>query len=443
MSYLTLHGFEAFGHLRAWLGLIVLIFLVASLILRSRRPKIPVWCIMAFASFMVVLLGLVDFDEIGRVIDLDVILFLIGMFSLVGLANSSGLLELISLWFISIFRRRITLIYGSSILFGVLSAFAVNDTVALMGPPIAYTISKVAGIDPKFMFLLLAFSLTIGSVMTPIGNPQNLLIAIESGIGAPFITFITRLTIPTILNILLTTYVMSKIFKVKDSEVRIGLIPEEVLKNKRDAILAGLGIVITIALLIINDILELFGAPHIKYRGVIPFVVAAGIYLLTTNPRNILSEVDWGTIVFFITMFITMEGIWSSGVLQPLLSLLLPTKEYGIGSILRITLTSLLLSQLLSNVPFVKLFISYMNNLGYTGSNTVEWLTLAMSSTIAGNLTILGAASNVIILEVLETRMKSTITFVEFLKIGSIITVLNISVYLIFGLCSYSGFLPL
>jgi Na+/H+ antiporter NhaD/arsenite permease-like protein len=166
---------------------------------------------------------------------------------------------------------------------------------------------------------------------------------------------------------------------------------------------------------------------------------AAGIYLLTTNPRNILSGVDWGTVVFFITM----EGIWSSGVLQPLLSLLLPTKEYGIGSILRITLTSLLLSQLLSNVPFVKLFISYMNNLGYTGSNTVEWLTLAMSSTIAGNLTILGAASNVIILEVLETRMKSTITFVKFLKIGSIITVLNISVYLIFGLCSYSGFLPL
>ncbi|MCL7385374.1 MAG: hypothetical protein LZ158_03305 [Thaumarchaeota archaeon] len=122
---------------------------------------------------MVVLLGLVDFDEIGRVIDLDVILFLIGMFSLVGLANSSGLLELVSLWFISIFRRRITLIYGSSILFGVLSAFAVNDTVALMGPPIAYTISKVAGIEPKFMFLLLAFSLTIGSVMTPIGNPQK------------------------------------------------------------------------------------------------------------------------------------------------------------------------------------------------------------------------------------------------------------------------------
>jgi len=419
-------------YLRTWLGLVVLIYLATSLILRSRRPWTPIWCVMAFASFMVILFGLVSFDDISSVIDLDVILFLIGMFSLVGLANSSGLLKLISLWFISIFRRRVTLIYGSSLLFGVLSAFAVNDTVALMGPPIAYTLSRVAGIDPKFMFLLLAFSLTIGSVMTPIGNPQNLLITIESGIEAPFITFIIKLIIPTIVNLLLTTYVMLKVFKIRDDEVRIGLIPHEVLRSRRDAILAGLGILLTITLLIINDVLELYGALHIKYRGVIPFVVAAGIYLLTTNPRNVLSEIDWGTIVFFITMFITMEGIWNSGVLQPLLNLLLPTKEYGISSILRITLASVVISQLLSNVPFVKLFIRYMNDLGYRGSDTTEWLTLAMSSTIAGNLTILGAASNVIILEVLETKMKSTITFVEFLKIGCLITTINILVYLAF-----------
>jgi Na+/H+ antiporter NhaD/arsenite permease-like protein len=281
-----------FEYLRTLLGLTVLVYIVISLILRSRRPWIPVWCIMAFASFMTIIFGLVSFDDVSSVIDLDVILFLIGMFSLVGLANSSGLLELISLWFISIFRRRVTLIYGSSILFGVLAAFAVNDTVALMGPPIAYTLSRVAGIDPKFMFLLLAFSLTIGSVMTPVGNPQNLLIAIESGVEAPFITFIIKLAIPTIVNLLLTTYVMLKVFKIKDSEVRIGLIPHEVLRSRRDAVLAGLGILLTIALLVINDVLELYGAPHIRYRGVIPFVVAAGTYLLTTKPRDVLSEVD-------------------------------------------------------------------------------------------------------------------------------------------------------
>jgi Na+/H+ antiporter NhaD/arsenite permease-like protein len=127
-----------------------------------------------------------------------------------------------------------------------------------------------------------------------------------------------------------------------------------------------------------------------------------------------------------------MDSIWRSGVLQPLLNMLLPAKEIGILGIVRITMTAILVSQLLSNVPFVKLFIEYMRDVGYSGEDAGSWLALAMSSTIAGNLTILGAASNVIILEVLESKMKSTITFTEFLKIGFIVTLLNTLIYLIF-----------
>jgi Na+/H+ antiporter NhaD/arsenite permease-like protein len=119
-------------------------------------------------------------------------------------------------------------------------------------------------------------------------------------------------------------------------------------------------------------------------------------------------------------------------VLQPLLNMLLPAKEIGILGIVRITVTAILVSQLLSNVPFVKLFIEYMRDVGYSGEDAGSWLALAMSSTIASNLTILGAASNVIILEVLESKMKSTITFTEFLKIGFIVTLLNTLIYLIF-----------
>jgi Na+/H+ antiporter NhaD/arsenite permease-like protein len=131
-------------------------------------------------------------------------------------------------------------------------------------------------------------------------------------------------------------------------------------------------------------------------------------------------------------MFVTMEGVWRSGVLQPLLNIILPAKSCGFIGILRITIASILLSQLLSNVPFVKLFTDYMKSLGYTGSDTNAWIALAMSSTIAGNLTILGAASNIIVLEVLESKMNSTITFTEFLKIGSVVTLVNVAIYLIF-----------
>ena len=413
-------------------GAIVLVYLVVALVLRSKKPWIPVWSIMAFASFMTILFGLLDFDHITQVVDLDVVLFLVGMFSLVGLANASGLLEYISIRFTSLFHRRVTLIYGSALLFGVLAAFAVNDTVALMGPPIAYTIATASGIDPRFMFLLLAFSLTIGSVMTPIGNPQNLLIAIQSGVKAPFIIFLVKLTVPTILNILLTALVLQGIFRIRDQRLDRSSLPRAVLRNRRDALLAGVGLVLAVVLLVVNDLLELYDLPHAEHRGIIPFILAAGTYLFTTSPRRVLSEVDWGTIVFFITMFITMDGVWRSGVLQPLLSKLLPSRELGLLGVVRITVTSILMSQLLSNVPFVKLFIEYMRNIGYSDGDVDSWLTLAMSSTIAGNLTLLGAASNIIILEVLESRMNSTITFTEFLKIGSIVTLLNTLIYLIF-----------
>jgi Na+/H+ antiporter NhaD/arsenite permease-like protein len=71
-------------------------------------------------------------------------------------------------------------------------------------------------------------------------------------------------------------------------------------------------------------------------------------------------------------MFVTMEGVWRSGVLQPLLNIILPAKSCGFISILRITISSILLSQLLSNVPFTKLFIEYMKSLGYTSNDKSE-----------------------------------------------------------------------
>jgi Na+/H+ antiporter NhaD/arsenite permease-like protein len=168
----------------------ILIYLISALVLRTRWPWIPVWAIMALASFIVVVSGIVPIDQVGTVIDLNVVLFLVGMFSLVSLAESSGLLG----YFTSLMLFRVrdvgALIYVSAFVFGILSAIAVNDTIALMGPPIAYSIAKTAGINPGAMYLLLAFSITIGSVMTPIGNPQNVLVAIQSGINAPFVKFV-------------------------------------------------------------------------------------------------------------------------------------------------------------------------------------------------------------------------------------------------------------
>jgi Na+/H+ antiporter NhaD/arsenite permease-like protein len=133
-------------------------------------------------------------------------------------------------------------------------------------------------------------------------------------------------------------------------------------------------------------------------------------------------------------MFITMDGIWRSGVLQLPLSQIFPGKTDGFQGIIIISATSIVFSQILSNVPFTKVFIDYMRNIGYSGNDEEAWIALAMSSTIAGNTTVLGAASNIIVIEVLESRFKHTISFTRFLKIGVIVTVINISIYILYML---------
>ena len=414
-------------------GGFIVVLLMVSLVIRGKRPKTPIWSIMTFTAFIAVASGLVRLDELNSVIDLSVVLFLIGMFSITGLAERSGLLDYVASRFIRLFKTRRSLIVASSLLFGLLSAMAVNDTVALMGPPIAYTISKAIGVNSEMM-LLLAFSLTIGSVMTPIGNPQNMLIAVRSGMSAPFVKFVLYLSIPTALNLLVTPLILMKLYGVRNGrKIEVLLVPEETIKSRRDAALAGIGLAASVSALVVNDLLQLTGLPYVEERGIIPFVVASAIYVFSENPREVLGKVDWGTIVFFISMFITMEGVWRSGFLNPLLALFVSGKPVDTPlSILSISALSVVGSQLISNVPFTRLMITELHEAGYTGKQDLPWLTLAMSTTIAGNLTILGAASNIIIVEYLESRMGTTITFTKFAKIGAIVTLVNIVVYFAF-----------
>jgi len=92
---------------------------------------------------------------------------------------------------------------------------------------------------------------------------------------------------------------------------------------------------------------------------------------------------------------------------------------------------SILTSQVVSNVPFIALSIPFLQNYGFSSISTISWIVLAAGSTIAGNLTILGAASNVIILEAAERR-HVTFTFKEFFKIGVIVTAANLAILVFF-----------
>ncbi|MCS6769263.1 MAG: SLC13 family permease [Candidatus Caldarchaeum sp.] len=412
-------------------GLVVSSLLLAGLLIRGRYPNVPVWSVMMGAMFLTLSLGLVAVDEAVAAIDFDVVFFLIGMFALVGLAESSGLLNYMASAALSVFKNAHTMVVGFSLVFGVMAAFFVNDTIALMGPPIAVLLARAVGDRYEASFLLLCYAITVGSVMTPLGNPQNMLIAVQSGMTTPFIAFLTRLTVPTLASLLLLGLYIIKVYRIERKVVATVAVPAEALTSKRDAYIAAVGISSTVLALLVNDVLAATGQPHISNRGLIPFIAAAAVWPFVSNPRELLSRVDFGTVLFFISMFITMDGVWRSGLLQEILAFFPKTSLEG-DAIFTTVFASLAFSQLISNVPFAKLYTEYLKDLGATGLDEKLWLTLATYSTLAGNLTILGAASNIIVLEVLEKRYKQTISFWRFLKVGMPTVVFTSAIYLPF-----------
>ena len=180
---------------------------------RTRRYHIPIWFSMLIGAFLMIVFQVIGLEAAFKSINLDVIGFLFGMFSIVTALDKSGVLRLVAIKMLSRANNLDSLLMIFVVGMGILSAFLVNDTIALLGIPLIVYISKQVGIRPLVLFIALAFGISVGSTMTLIGNPQNLLIAIQSGISLPFTTFIVHLTIPTMINLFLTYFILRMYFK--------------------------------------------------------------------------------------------------------------------------------------------------------------------------------------------------------------------------------------
>jgi Na+/H+ antiporter NhaD/arsenite permease-like protein len=212
---------------------------------------------------------------------------------------------------------------------------------------------------------------------------------------------------------------------------------QPVIKNLRLAKVSSAMLLITIAGFIVSEFLHFFHIANIGLSTVA--LLGAGILYLVSGSNNermdILRRVDYSVLVFFAAMFVVMSALWSSGAISMLTSHIpTPNPNNIVQSNAVISAVSLFLSQILSNVPFVAIYNLVMLNNGFVVGNAHinQWMMLASASTIAGNLTILGAASNIIIINAAESRGLTAFTFAEFLKIGAIITIVNISVYYLF-----------
>jgi Na+/H+ antiporter NhaD/arsenite permease-like protein len=415
------------------IGIFVVVYVLIAL-RNFRRFKIPIWTIMLAGAVAMIFSGALPLQDAYSAINLDVIFFLLGMFSIVAAMDLSGLLEYLTARMVRLSRtpqRALALVLFGM---GLLSAFLVNDTLALTSTPIMLGLSKQMRIRPSVLLITLALGVTIGSAMTPVGNPQNLLIALSSGIPNPMLDFLYYLLPPTIIG-LVVTFLILRFYYRKDfaeSAEDLGTIPLPPIKDGRLARLSAYVAVIVVVGFFLVGIAQLFGVQGNINLGTVSLFGATVVYLLSTRRREILASVDWGIIIFFMSLFIVVQGFWDSNALQSLLLYLPALNPSDIVVSLGVIISaSLIFSQLLSNVPFVAVYIKAMQAAGFTGTNVKAWVALAGASTLAGGLSLLGAASNVIILEAAESR-GSGFSSLEFSKIGLLVTIPNILILYLF-----------
>ncbi|MCX7959900.1 MAG: SLC13 family permease, partial [Deltaproteobacteria bacterium] len=266
--------------------------------------------------------------------------------------EESGLIELLASRTINRVKNTDGLILLVLLLSGISSALLLNDTIAVIGVPLIISISERNNISLKLLTMALAIGVTTGSVLSPIGNPQNLLIAVRSEMENPFVTFLRYLTFPTIISILVS-YIFLRIFFKRDFIKKITPIEIPQVRDRNLARLCNISLAVVVALITLKSILFLTPL-HINIR--LTFIsISAAIPILMFSPKRteILKKTDYKTLIFFAAMFILMQSVWDSGFIQ---NILIRTGR-DITDVKTIIIISVLLSQVLSNVPLVALIL--------------------------------------------------------------------------------------
>ncbi|MGC8936054.1 MAG: SLC13 family permease [Candidatus Methanomethylicaceae archaeon] len=403
---------------------VLAVFLLVYMLIvvrRIGRLKFEVWTAMLIGAVALLASGALTLEAAFQAINMEVILFLFGMFLLTEIMAQVGLLQYITVHLIRTARTPSRLLLIVIFFVGLASAFFVNDAVVLFTTPIVLAACSIAKVRKTPYLLGVALSSNIGSALTPIGNPQNVLIKMESGLG--FFYFLERMAMPVGVG-LLTEYVILRTFYRKDLKRFAGDIYEvrQEIPSRQSSLAMGAIAVATLFCFMLSD--------YIGWSISLVAVVGATIALLISpDRREALRRIDWGSLVFFASMFIVMDSVSKSGllvsVIQPFQGTLL---SGGTQSLVSIFSISLILSQITSNVPFVAIMIPIFKG---GAASQGEWLALAAGSTLAGNLTLLGAAANIIVLEVAESRGE-TFSFWEFMRAGLPTTLITSAICLAF-----------
>ncbi|MEE1038118.1 MAG: ArsB/NhaD family transporter [Eubacterium sp.] len=394
----------------------IVIFLAVIALIVSEKVHEAAAAFIGAAALLLV--GILDIEEAASYIDYNTVGVLVGMMVFVAVIKNSGMFEYIAIKSAKIAKGdpwRIMVLF--TIVTAVLSAFLDNVTTVLLIGPMTISITSILGLNPIPFLLTQVLASNIGGTSTLIGDPPNIMIG--SAAGFSFMDFVFNLA-PCIVIIMILLIVMMRFtFKKslvvdEDSIKQVMLLDEK--KTIEDVNLLRKS-VIMIAVVVVGFVLH----AQIGIESGTIAVTAAAIMLFIgkQDVEEIIADIEWTTIVFFIGLFIVVGGMVETGVVNQLANFVISlTSDKPIMTMLVLLWASALLSTILNNIPFVAALIPLISVMGQQGIDIIPlWWAIALGACLGGNGTLVGASANIVIANI-SSKHGHPISFKEFAKYG-------------------------
>lgn len=425
-----IHAFVSAHNVLISAGLLILAYIFIA---AERIPKVT---IALLGAGITILLGLVSQSKtINEVInphyfvnfiDFNVIFLLVSMMIIVNISTRSGVFNYIANELLKMTKGKPVLVLIALGLFtAVTSAFLDNVTTVILIMPITFAIAKKLEIDPIPFLLTEIFSSNIGGTATLIGDPPNIIIG--SAAGFSFMDFIYNLTdiVAIILIVTLTVLVLifrKKLHATEEKMMEIANIDNsKTITDKNLMIRSMLVLGLVILGFITHDI------THIE--TCVAAMLGASVLLLFEKPTDILKDVEWNTIFFFIGLFIIIGGVEASGGIKLMAEWILKiTQGSQTAASILILWASGIISGVIDNIPYTATMAPMLTVIEKTMGHDYTlplWWCLSLGACLGGNMTIIGAAANVIVSEN-SAKEGHPIAFMRFLGYGVFVVIVSL-----------------
>lgn len=413
----------------------VAIFIIVMAVIISE--KLHRATVALAGGVIMILTGIISFEEGVDAIDFNTLGILLGMMLLVGVIKESGLFEYMAIKAAKLAKGDPWKIMAMfMIITAAFSAFLDNVTTVLLVGPMTISICRMIKVNPVPYLITQIMASNIGGTATLIGDPPNIMIG--SAAGFSFLDFVLMdapaVVIIMIVMLLMFRFIYGRKLTVSEED-RAEILKLDEKNSIRDAALFKKSIVMIILVVLAFIFHNFIGLESCEVA------LTAGIIMVLIGKvdfEDAVHSVEWSTMLFFIGLFMVVGGMEATGVITIFANLIMEATHGNIIVMMLVILwVSALLSAILDNIPFVAAMIPLVLAMESNGIDvTPLWWAISLGACLGGNGTLIGASANVV-LSGISNKNGYPITFVQFLKIGMPVMLISVVISTIYLLLRF------